>query len=503
MVGQWWGHRGIRDFRWGFGTRTMLFHKLADFVVAWFGSRSYLKLLLGLPAILLGIGVMLGVLARPFYSAADKSPRYRTATLEALENGDLITAKICNDKLWTLDPENHDVLFYVAQKFLSTEGGEEIGRELVDRLAPPHKPVYAQAHRWLAQQLLGQPTPANTTPQAIASLAEKHLQHADSVSKPDAQSQYLWHDIYRRRGEQQKSLDSLAQAAKQFPVLLPDLLSAYAAARKTEPMKKTAVNLLTYTRKQIQNPELDSPQLRLQMAQAHQVLGERGRVLETLRAAWQKFPTDEELQASLLQMVNQQLVQMNEEVEPDVTRWLDAFRLQYDCGGWDLASLNLIQLMAQDAPPDALASTAERMLEFDSPENGAILADQLGATAASAQRMDVGRRWLTKALEIDAKNHGALNNLAWVLANSEPKDLDRALNLVDQALQLKPNDHRYRETRGQILTGLEQWAGAIKDLEFALNGLPSAADVHKSLAECYEQIGNRDLAQAHSKAAEE
>ena len=91
----------------------------------------------------------------------------------------------------------------------------------------------------------------------------------------------------------------------------------------------------------------------------------------------------------------------------------------------------------------------------------------------------------------------ALNNYAWVLANSEPQDLEKSLAIANKALELSPDEYRFRETRGQILVQLGRWHKAIADLEYALNGMPEFEPVHTSLALAYENIGKAELARAH------
>jgi Flp pilus assembly protein TadD len=82
------------------------------------------------------------------------------------------------------------------------------------------------------------------------------------------------------------------------------------------------------------------------------------------------------------------------------------------------------------------------------------------------------------------------------------QDPAAALQAVNRALAIKPENVEARETRGMILLQLGQWQQAVNDLELVLNGRPGSVDVHKGLAKAYQQLGNRRLAEVHRRQAE-
>jgi predicted Zn-dependent protease len=75
------------------------------------------------------------------------------------------------------------------------------------------------------------------------------------------------------------------------------------------------------------------------------------------------------------------------------------------------------------------------------------------------------------------------------------------LEASNRALQFSPDNYHLRETRGQILVKLERWDEAIGDLEFALNGLPNAPAIHRSLAISYDAVGNASLGAMHRQSS--
>src|SRR5262249_9397844 len=93
------------------------------------------------------------------------------------------------------------------------------------------------------------------------------------------------------------------------------------------------------------------------------------------------------------------------------------------------------------------------------------------------------------------------NNLAWLLANATPPELDKALGLINPVVERFPQDPLYRHTRGHLFAKLQRWKDALPDLEAALPRYQSDADTHRTLAEVYEQLGAWEMAAEHRRLA--
>lgn len=96
-----------------------------------------------------------------------------------------------------------------------------------------------------------------------------------------------------------------------------------------------------------------------------------------------------------------------------------------------------------------------------------------------------------------------LNNLACVIAKRQDGDLERALLLIDSVIQRnqQPSPY-YRDTRGQILCKLGRYKEAVPDLEAALTQPELAIDAHRSLGDCYKNLGAEELSQQHYAESE-
>jgi Flp pilus assembly protein TadD len=109
------------------------------------------------------------------------------------------------------------------------------------------------------------------------------------------------------------------------------------------------------------------------------------------------------------------------------------------------------------------------------------------------------------------------NNLAWLLLQTSPDELPKALDLIEMALERRPDDFNFHDTRGLIrlkmgeqkaergdAKGAEKnFVDAVRDLEYALRGSPMKANVHLALANAYRRLGNSAVADEHVLAAEQ
>ncbi|MGB1931275.1 MAG: tetratricopeptide repeat protein, partial [Mariniblastus sp.] len=108
---------------------------------------------------------------------------------------------------------------------------------------------------------------------------------------------------------------------------------------------------------------------------------------------------------------------------------------------------------------------------------------------------------LEQAYEMDSSLISVMNNLAWMLAHSEPPDLDRALELSTAAVKRVPKDARCRDTLGTVLMKLGRNKEAIPHLEIALSGASDRQAVHQKLSATYKSLGMDELSQIHEKAS--
>jgi tetratricopeptide (TPR) repeat protein len=118
----------------------------------------------------------------------------------------------------------------------------------------------------------------------------------------------------------------------------------------------------------------------------------------------------------------------------------------------------------------------------------------LGTDAGDRSDNAAAARHLELAFKADENMTIAANNLAWLIAHEQSPDLEKALALVDAALQIDERAAAFHHTRGVILAKMGRWQDAVLELESTLVE-KGDIDTRTLLAHCYEQLGLPELAE--------
>lgn len=117
--------------------------------------------------------------------------------------------------------------------------------------------------------------------------------------------------------------------------------------------------------------------------------------------------------------------------------------------------------------------------------------------AHANSRWEVAADCYERLIRSDPTNLTALNNLAGIYYKFPPYRLDRALELIERALETTPGNLGIQETKGQILARLGRFDLAKPLLEECLAAFPEEWNLHNTLAQIYEFEGTRNLAEVH------
>jgi len=133
---------------------------------------------------------------------------------------------------------------------------------------------------------------------------------------------------------------------------------------------------------------------------------------------------------------------------------------------------------------------------------------ELAQLCESAGRTEQAKQYYEAVLRVDQDQAAAKNNLAWLLANSDnpsPADLDRALQLAQDAKNALPNEPSVADTLGWIMYKKGIPAAAIALFREAIEkypeGHPLRGTVRYHLAKAYDRNGERDRAVSELKRA--
>jgi tetratricopeptide (TPR) repeat protein len=462
---------------------------------AWWHGRNRRFLLRGLPALGVGMGALaVGVLVYA-RSESETTARYFEVAKWRFKAQDYAGAMTCYDRLAHLGRSRPDVLYGLALTAQAL-GEQERAALLMTELAPPDRRGYGEAHLWWGRHLLS--NPSATPPMQDA--AERHLLHALDGELEDREAAHgLLGELYLNRGKLDQAEPHLLKAAPQKPQLRLRLAQLYAARGDKDRARREARLALNFFRACAQD-ELHDHQARLRWAEALLFLGDHRGAVEVLREGL-NATGDADYRPALARayVAWSDSLGGDATVNPGDQLALLEKALEYDPGQVELTMRLWAFTMFHGEAADKARTVLRTQLAGGKATGLIYLA--LGMDAWERGKTDEALVLLEQAYQRAPQMGLVANNLAWVLANSQPPDLARALSLMDSVLARWPNEPRYRDTRGQIHARSGRWKEALTDFQVALPAYAADPQMHRRLAEAYEHLGLAEMAAEHSKQA--
>jgi tetratricopeptide (TPR) repeat protein len=461
----------------------------------WGRSRNWRKLILGSPALLAGVAVLVVALLLQATPEHEVQARYLEEGKAAHERGHYHRALTCYERVAPLGHDRPEVLYRLA---LAAEqvGDTDRAVGLMSELAPPDRKGYAPAHFWWARTLLLAPQPSV----AARDAAEIHLVRALDGELPDREAVHgLLGQLYLSKGRLNEAELHLTKAIRSRPHFRLSLARLYAARKDMGRARQEAERALRLYRGRAKL-DLDDHVARLTWADATAFLEDYAGAVAVLQ---------EGLLATRAAIYRAALARV-------YLAWHDSKRREGKASVGELMELLSKGLAQEPADKDLLNRLLERLRM---PGEGAdqarrVLRQMLAAGQATAYvhfalgvdalhqgKEDEARLHFERAHEVDAGLPLVANNLAWLLAQAKSPDLPRALDLINLAVQQEPANPTFRDTRGRIYLKMGRCKDALADLEAALARAPNRPTVHLALAEAYERLGNSPLAAEHRRLA--
>lgn len=474
--------------------------------LATYKRRRRLTMLAASPAVLMVIAIG-GVLYRAQSAQSAIKGEYRSAGREAFVAGNLDQAKFYYSRLIGDGDlgSPQDELNWASM--LASSGDSQAALKLLDKLAPEAAVGFGPAHRQKAIMLMGIIQSGKSQGTDALERLQWHLRQG--VRDESIESHQLWTVYYLATGQVDKAIAKQTLAAQLNPDLWLNVASLCAPAERAEDRTRFLARAESHARQSLEANPLDTRR-RLMLAR---VLVDRG-----------EFDSAEKILLDGFKLQN----------APEVKRACSDFylvrlaRLPAVPGGNDELTqlrekIRLIDQASRFDPsnPAVFQYWAAIHEELDSDQHKQQVREQLeksiveGDSAAFAHFTLGGILWkaderekslfhMEKAFELDPRFMEAANNLAWVLATQEKPDLERADRLIRQALSQRPNDIRYQDTLGEVLARQGKWDEALVVLEKVLPFVAKSQrkDLHRRLAEAYENLGQENLAKLHRESAE-
>jgi len=477
-------------------------------------GHGWLPLLLASPAAI----TLLLVVGAAIYTqfGPDELSFYRRKALRAAQRGDGRSQSFALECLLALEPANRATRWELAQVYRAT-GRAGLFAEISADLITPERPGYAPAQIDAARRLLDsleRQTPDGSSGQdRLLRAAMAHLRQAlaDQPKHPEATERLV--DLLEAVGEAAEArelattlpaagltasmsirkawLESGGDAAK-----VPDSALSQAAALESMAFQPDAPghvrrahalaselrgNLSAAFGVWIAQLKPDRPEFR--QAEARRRL--MGLHVRRADEAFNKLPRDYETMA---ESVSRGLA-----LDPNSQPLLERLVILANPSGTraetspgqpvrDKAAAHLNDLLAKGTSPALL----HLLLAGDYHRN---------------RRQDMARLHFELAHRADPKAAVVANNLAWYLINTVPRDPERALALVNSALESGLVNPSFLETRGQIRAILGDDAAAVADLEAAGRALGMSRAIHQALARCYGRLGDTEQSKRHDDMA--
>ena len=466
----------------------------------WLLTRPTRPLLVGSPALLLGMGLV-GVLSFEWFGFdAAVTERYQQAVEDAFDRNDKMAAEIYVRKLAMLDASSDTTRFGLAQ-LAEQRGDLKRAEELMSKLAPADAAGYPRAHLWMAQHLWHEGEPYTD---GKSELLIHHLNEALKSVVQRHEARLLLVRVHVARREFAKAAECLESAVANDAGLRFALAELYAAMGETRRFRDEIHKAKEHFGQLVESNRDDVP-ARLSLAKAL-LLNAEHQQAESVLLEGLATSDDKRLRAALSDLY---VLASDQFASSDETQTSDRLHRR----------LELLQKALFGSPdnPDALIRLAAivRSSEDEGKAARSILKDALargvapwtvhailGTSAASEARWDEARLHLEQAHRLNPRLPALLNNLAWALAHCDPPELERALAVASSAVELAPTNPHVRETRGQIFTRLAKWEEARADLELALPQVRSHQRLHETLAEVYRQLGDQEMSEKHAVLAD-
>ncbi len=407
---------------------------------------------------------------------------------------DFVGARPCFERVLALDAENPAALHGLAL-CLDGTGHSGDAAALMARLAPADQTGYYPAHLWQAQRLLQAAAPTA----ADRRLAEVHLQLALKLQPHEAGAHALLAQLYWHSARYNEAEPHLVSAAPAAPALHLRLAELHVARREWEQAAKEADLAVPFFRDRCGSAPQDLP-AHVFWAEAEMLAGRHAEAVRILQA--ESGSADQPVYLQTLGRVYASwaaAVERDAKADPAQRLQLVEEGLKYDAGNSDLLSA----LTPERTRPGEAAKTRTLLLRLISDGRAPAAANLiLGMDAWQRHDFAAARVHWETALRLAPQLNLAANNLAWLLAHEEPRDLTRALALIDAVLERAPHEPRFRGTRGAILARLGRWREALPELIAALPASRASAAHQRLLSETYLQLGLSELAQEHQNRAE-
>ena len=467
-----------------------------QFVFGWLLTRNFRILWGVIPVLLLAAPFAYIAVRIPFTSIEARANTYREAAEKARDKGDEVKADLFERKLAQMNIQDEGYDYRRAIQNEAVAGIEETYQRMLE-LAPHDRSGFPRAHRWIGMALRANAVELEDGLDLAATI-EHHLNEYLSNESGDPAALQVMAELQLKKGDKSRSLAYLRRIdTADLPATdLIRLASSFVRAEETASAERLAAKALVGFEKTTADDR--NAELFLHWIAAERILGDHNGLASVLLDATERLPATEHeqfLPVAIRTLKTSSRFDNAGRFASVAKRIVRAFPRNNEIGKIiikecdDLDSARRLNTVLATEMRDGLVPK----------ELVGKIGDFYAAAGLGAEARDVYGRFHT----VDDTDIRIINNLAWLWATAEPRDLHLAMGFADEAIALEPNRDFARETRGQILFLLQRYSEAKDDLTKALNGLPDYAPIHETLAKCYQKLGDQELSEQHAKMAKQ
>jgi tetratricopeptide (TPR) repeat protein len=476
-----------------FGNRLRRFFGSQDLVVSYERNPRTLSMWLGaIPAVIALVG--LAVVSFGFdVSEGRMVSKYRLMASKAQDDGNDALAEVCLRRVAKGSITDEEKLRLVNLEIKRKQ--MDRARALVDEMVSMERQGFPRAHRLKVRFLMEQ---GQLNQEQIREL-EAHLKFCLDDESLRYEAHLLLGELYGARGRIALAEDHLRKAMIRLPEAALLLAEICRVQGKKDLIPGLHSDYLAYAIPRLEVDQTNDA-LRRRVVDTLLRLDEHVKALEVLERTTplQGSAVASELRAVVLtRFAAHELAQKN---EVKAFRLVEQGLLQFP----NFVPLYQVLIKLAEGSSEKAAEANERVEKLLA--GGGPLADALhlilAANAGTKNDFEKARRHFEVVFKNNPSAPEIANNLAVSLSSVDPPQLERALSLADQAAKSAPKHPQIRETRGQIYVRLKKWNEALEDLEFAVREMPNHAGVHQGLADTYDALGEKTLAEQHRQTAQ-
>jgi len=402
-------------------------------------------------------------------------------------------------KLISLDPVNQTYRFRYANSFGSTDPMKQF--ELMRQLAPETNPGFSDAHFWLASNFM---IARANTPNERRLFTEKALLHANFCLNLDGgkrEARMIKANALYALGRQQEAYAEFEQLFKDEPEFFASLVQINKSMRmegRNRAVYEDAASRLENKLRAVRDTDVDAWSRTLRQIQLCYIGSQNFVELRRLLANEQVLAQDSPLRKKAVDEIlgnslnaEAQAIVRSDTAGQKTAEILKLLRQAYELSPNDVQTKYQLAYL-----PTAFPETSAEAKAIYDPEKDIDIPGQVLQVLGNAemQKRNYSQaivRYEQARIKIP-KDSDLLNNLAFAYLVADVKNAERALFLVDEAIQLLPNSletneaaSHFHHTRGSALLALNRVSEAAASFEIALQYRPNNPGILESLVKCY------------------